>query len=49
MQFRVRTTDSMPERPDVTRKIEAMKKQQTEDDEKAAAQSSEKKLAHAQR
>jgi len=40
MQFRVRTIDSMPERPDVTRKIEEMKKQQAEDDKKAATRSS---------
>jgi hypothetical protein len=37
----------MPERPEVTRKIEAMKKQQAEDDNKVAVQSSAKKLAHA--
>jgi hypothetical protein len=40
MQFRVRTIDSMPERPDVTQKIEEMKRKQAEDDKKAVTQSS---------
>ena len=39
MQFRVRTLDSMPERLEVTNKIEEMKKQQAKDDKEVAAQS----------
>ena len=46
MRFRVKAIDSMPERPEVTRQIEAMKRQQDEDDKKASAQSNGKQTVN---
>jgi hypothetical protein len=49
VHFRVRTSDSMPERVHVTQQIELRKRQQAEADNKAAPQQAEKQVASSSR
>jgi hypothetical protein len=49
VHFRVRTTDSRPERVELTKEIELRKKQQAESDRKATLQPAQKQAVEASR